>query len=283
MTDAARLSEALDWFEQAIALLIERAQALGQADEERAVAAVRWQEVGKQLTTREARVLGTEAELAAREEAVRAREHAAESRERVLSEGAAAHADLTVQLEERTSAFEREARELAAAAERLRSQEQTADERAALLDRRAFELSERGAELDQLARDLGERAAAVAAQSRDLERFAERLRERDGELRRTERDLALVKRRVAEQELAAEHAAWVLRPVAVARQSGGWTLDELQRVVSSHGRANPARLDEWQTYLRYLRDFADVDGRLSSSFDRLIADVFAAPSAAIAD
>jgi len=283
VTDAARLSEALDWFEQAIAVLDERAQLLARADGERAAASLRWQEVAKELAAREGRLTGTEAELAVRVEALAAREQAAEARDRTLGEGAAAHADLTRQLEERTSAFEREARELSAAAERLRAQEQAADERAGLLDRRALEVSERGAQLDELARDLADRAAAVAAQSRDLERFAERLRERDGELRRAEQELVTGRRLVAERALEAEHAAWVLRPVAVAHRSGGWTLEELQGFVSRHGRANPARLDEWQTYLRYLRDFADVDGRLPSSFDRLIEDVFAAPSAAIGD
>ena len=268
MADAEQLAEALDWFEDALGALKEHARALRIADEERAAAAVRWQQVGRELERRQARVESGEADLAARDQDLAAGE-------RALREAAAAHGELTRQLEARTAAFERRALELEAGLERLRSSEVAAAERAGLLDQRALDVSERAAQLDELARDLAERSEAVAAQSRDLERFAERLRQRDAELERREEELTEFRRRVTEQEIAAEHAAWVLRPVTVKKRAGTWTLPALQQLAEERAPSNPARVDEWRAYLRYLRDFADVDGRLPSSFDALIDDVFA--------
>jgi chromosome segregation ATPase len=273
VADPERLAEALDWFERAIAVLDERARALRAADEERAAAAGRWQAVGRELDTRERRLAVSETALAARESAVAAREE-------LLRDGTAAHAQLTKQLEARTGAFERKALELEAALERLRAHEQAAAERAALLDERALAVSERGAQLDELARDLATRAQEVAAQGRDLERFAERVRQRDAELARAEEAVGARERRITELEVAAENSAWMLRPLAVTHREGAWTLEALHRLVAEHGSANPIRVEEWRAYLRYLHDFADVDGRLPRSFDRLIDDVFAPPPAA---
>jgi hypothetical protein len=140
-------------------------------------------------------------------------------------------------------------------------------------------VSERGAQLDELARDLATRAQEVVAQGRDLERFAERVRQRDAELARAEEAVGARERRITELEVAAENSAWMLRPLAVTQREGAWTLEALHRLVAEHGTANPIRAEEWRAYLRYLHDFADVDGRLPRSFDHLIDDVFAPPPA----
>jgi len=267
VADAERLAEALDWFEDALGVLKDHARALRAADEDRAAAAIRWQQVGRDLERRADRVEADEAALAVREQEVSARE-------RGILEATAAHGELTKQLEARTAAFERRALEFEASLERLRAAEAAVAERAALLDQRALDVSDRAAQLDELARNLSERSEAVTAQGRDLERFAERIRQRDAELDRRDEELTEFRRRVTEQEIAAEHAAWVLRPVAVKKRSGTWTLPALKQLAEENAPANPARVDEWRAYLRYLRDFADVDGRLPSSFDSLIEDVF---------
>ncbi|MGI8421023.1 MAG: hypothetical protein ACR2MU_01990, partial [Gaiellaceae bacterium] len=67
-----------------------------------------------------------------------------------------------------------------------------------------------------------------------------------------------------------EPAATQLQP-----RRDGYNLHELEHAVAEAGAAQPDRLDEWQSYLFFLRDHADLDGRLPRSFDALIEDVFA--------
>jgi capsular polysaccharide biosynthesis protein len=63
-------------------------------------------------------------------------------------------------------------------------------------------------------------------------------------------------------------------PVPVAGD-GAWTLPRLERLVDHHGPEFPLeRVDEWRYYLIYLRDYAEVDGRLSDAFDGLVLDTF---------
>ena len=50
---------------------------------------------------------------------------------------------------------------------------------------------------------------------------------------------------------------------------------ELERLVEKHGAENPDRLEEWSSYLYFLRDHAGSDGELPDAFDWLLADVFA--------
>jgi hypothetical protein len=69
-------------------------------------------------------------------------------------------------------------------------------------------------------------------------------------------------------------------PVSVERRiaampSAGLGLTDLERLVADHGLEHPDRVDEWNSYLFFLRDHADVDGNLPRSFDDLIQDVFA--------
>jgi len=52
-------------------------------------------------------------------------------------------------------------------------------------------------------------------------------------------------------------------------------MPRLEQLVRDHGERFPDRRDEWQSYLFYLRDFADASGRLPSSFDALLDEVFA--------
>jgi hypothetical protein len=61
------------------------------------------------------------------------------------------------------------------------------------------------------------------------------------------------------------------RPSASPRYS----LLELASLVEERAPEFRERLDEWQAYLFHLREFADTTGALPSSFNGLVADVFA--------
>jgi hypothetical protein len=54
----------------------------------------------------------------------------------------------------------------------------------------------------------------------------------------------------------------------------GRGLGDLQRLVAGAHDATPEQIEEWQTYLVYLREYADVSGDLPSSMDWLIEDIF---------
>jgi hypothetical protein len=44
--------------------------------------------------------------------------------------------------------------------------------------------------------------------------------------------------------------------------------------VEARGAAHPDRLDEWQSTIYFLRDYADYDGAVPASFDWLIEETF---------
>ena len=48
-----------------------------------------------------------------------------------------------------------------------------------------------------------------------------------------------------------------------------------ERRVRERGADFPDRLEDWNTYLFFLRDHATIDGSLPSTFDGLIVEVFA--------
>jgi cellulose synthase/poly-beta-1,6-N-acetylglucosamine synthase-like glycosyltransferase len=53
-----------------------------------------------------------------------------------------------------------------------------------------------------------------------------------------------------------------------------YTLTCLEFLVQQRSDEFAERADEWRTYLFYLRNYADVDGRLPESFDHLVSEVF---------
>jgi hypothetical protein len=63
--------------------------------------------------------------------------------------------------------------------------------------------------------------------------------------------------------------------IAPAGADGGWTLDALDALVDANAGRFPEQEDEWRSYLFFLRDHADVDGRLPPHFEGLVAEVFA--------
>jgi hypothetical protein len=60
-----------------------------------------------------------------------------------------------------------------------------------------------------------------------------------------------------------------------ANGTRGFNLGELESLVDAARERFPDRVDEWQAYVFYLRDHADIDGSLPENFRPLVEDVFA--------
>jgi len=145
-------------------------------------------------------------------------------------------------------------------------------------------LRERIDEVSKRERELAKRAGELAARERQLElraeeEVAQRQRELEGSLAERQSDLEQrdAELKAREEELAAAAAAEPKpEPVAPARQrtAGGWTLQALESLVRERSHAGPEQQEEWTNYLFFLREHADADGVLPSSFDQLVNDVF---------
>lgn len=237
-----------------------------------------------------------EQELEERDTAVAVREHQADTkaeelhrRTTELEERAELLERRTAELETRTEARtaeaetrEREAREAAA----LEAEAQAAEAQAA--EARAADAGAAEAQ----AREAAEREAAErAAQEREAAERAAALREAE-EREAAERAAAeseAAERAVLEQEAAARAAQpapveAVLPGVPLYRADaapvngsarGHWNLTDLERLVEERGGEFPERIDEWASYLFFLRDYAEPDGSVPASFDWLIEDEFA--------
>jgi capsular polysaccharide biosynthesis protein len=145
------------------------------------------------------------------------------------------------------------------------------EERVAAVTKRELELARRAAEISAAERSTSERAAELAQAERDAERAAA---EREAALAEAEREAA-----EREAELAARPAA-APPPVRVAAlagdgKAGRYNLVALERAVEEHGPEFPNRLEEWSSYLFFLREYADPDGTVPASFDWLIEETFA--------
>jgi capsular polysaccharide biosynthesis protein len=57
-------------------------------------------------------------------------------------------------------------------------------------------------------------------------------------------------------------------------QTGAWNLMVLERLVNDRGEEFPDKRDEWSSYLYFLREYAEPDGTVPSSFDWLIQETF---------
>jgi hypothetical protein len=125
---------------------------------------------------------------------------------------------------------------------------------------------------------------------RDLWEREKALAQRVNEVTKRERELARHAGRLAAREREVEaRAAEARPPVPVVAESttppepaarapsaaGGWNVNELQRAVDAQRDAPPDALEQWRTYLFFLRDHAAIDGSLPSQFDSLVEDVFA--------
>lgn len=130
-------------------------------------------------------------------------------------------------------------------------------------------------------RRLKARIDAVAKRERELARRAGELAKRERELEGRAEELAAAAARPApslprEPELGPEPVREPGRPPEPELDTvrPHWNLHALESLVRERGEADPARVDEWTTYLFFLREHADHEGRLPAAFDRLVADVF---------
>jgi capsular polysaccharide biosynthesis protein len=138
-------------------------------------------------------------------------------------------------------------------------------------------LSARQRDLDQRTEVLTARERALAVRAADLNR-----RERELDERELKVAAELTEREAIEAAAAPElgpaappgPAQAPPPPAAVARSNGAWRLSELERLVESNAAAYPHRVEEWRSYLFYLRDYVDSGGRLPGHFDWLIEDTF---------
>jgi uncharacterized protein involved in exopolysaccharide biosynthesis len=61
---------------------------------------------------------------------------------------------------------------------------------------------------------------------------------------------------------------------ASAVPGGTWNIGLLERLVAERGPDFPERIEEWRTYLFFLREHASSDGALPGSFDALVEEAF---------
>jgi capsular polysaccharide biosynthesis protein len=169
-----------------------------------------------------------------------------------------------------------------AEAEALATREAALQARVAQLTRREIGLARRAAEI--AAQD-----NAAEARSRTLELREEELAEQREEAKRR---AEVVPEPVPEPvpvpvpvpepvpaPAPAREPAPVPLPVAEPllpgeEQTGAWNLMVLERLVNDRGNEFPDRREEWSSYLYFLREYAEPDGTVPSSFDWLIQETF---------
>jgi capsular polysaccharide biosynthesis protein len=141
--------------------------------------------------------------------------------------------------------------------------------------------------VDRLEQRLAARESALVARERDLQKKIDELRAAADALTEREQTLAERVAAVTRRELALARTPGVLAvapvpepvpapPAATAASNGGFNLATLERLVGEHAAAHPGRVEEWESYLFFLRDFAAPDGALPHSFDALVEDTFGA-------
>jgi capsular polysaccharide biosynthesis protein len=126
--------------------------------------------------------------------------------------------------------------------------------------------------VDAIVDRVEQRLAALAARERDLQAKIDELREAAAALDERERVLAERVAAVTKRELAlARSGRQAAEPVPA---NGGFNLATLERLVVERGRAHPEQREEWESYLFFLRDFAEPDGALPHTFDGLVEETF---------
>jgi capsular polysaccharide biosynthesis protein/chaperonin cofactor prefoldin len=222
-----------------------------------------------ELTQREIGLARRAAEVAKREQAVGAREE-----ERELAAAEAPDTGAAEELDDRAEALEARVAELtqreiglARRAAELAKREQDAKAAAADLARRAAELAKREHDAKAAAADLARRATELDAKLEEAERAVREALERKPEpLPEPVVPAALVDAQEASPGPALGADGEEAR--------GAWNLLVLERLVNDRGGDFPGKRDEWISYLYFLREYAEPDGTMPSSFDRLIQDTF---------
>jgi hypothetical protein len=159
----------------------------------------------------------------------------------------------------------------------LKRREQLLAQRVSGVSAREQALASRAGKLTAREQELEVRSRKLTTREQELEARAAKLEERAGELEATEHEFAarteesLPPPPLAVPEPIPDSAS---EPAESSRQ-GAWNLDELERMVEAVASAPPEQLQEWRTYLFYLREHARHDGALPRSLDPLISYIFA--------
>ena len=227
----------------------------------------------------------SDAGLAARAEALDARVAELTQREVSLARRAAEIAQREQELEESERvplavvpdepARQDEAAEaLAAREEALAARAGALDARVAELTQREIGLARRAAELAKRDDEVGKREGQATTRTEEL---AVRAAELEARHEAAEQAARAVPIPVPEPEPA---AAPIVAAQGLQQQNGdeeatgAWNLLVLERLVNERGVEFPERRDEWVSYLYFLREYAEPDGTVPSSFDWLIQDTF---------
>jgi capsular polysaccharide biosynthesis protein len=244
------------------------------------------EQLEERLVKRVEELADAERRLAAREASLETREREVAAKiEQLRATGAAVLLEEEQRFAERETALEQREQTLAARERELAEREQAvaaapsgefndAESEQALAERlRAVEERElaivrRGAELKLLEGKLSEAEETLG-------RRAEELSAREAEFTRTPTPPLPPAPASTPTPPAVEETAAGASSAEPAEESlSGWRLDDLERLVETHAAAHPERADEWQSYLFYLRDYADASGRVPAQFDWLIEDAF---------
>ncbi|MDQ2968341.1 MAG: hypothetical protein M3R37_08505 [Actinomycetota bacterium] len=150
-----------------------------------------------------------------------------------------------------------------------RVDEVTKRERA--MARRAGELAQREAGLEQRRQEIARREARLVERDAELGATKQQLVARAGDIAASERELEA--RAAAPPESPEPEPAPIVAPLAVTR-AGSWNINALQRAVDTQTGAAAEQVEEWTTYLFFLRGHAASDGSLPPQFDGLVEDVF---------
>jgi hypothetical protein len=121
-------------------------------------------------------------------------------------------------------------------------------------------------------RRLKARVDAVAKRERALAKRAGELAAREKQLARREEELAAASARPAPSPVVPEPEPEPV--IAPQTASAHWNINALETLVRQHAAAHPAKVEEWNTYLFFLREHAEPDGTLPRTFDDLVNDVF---------
>jgi capsular polysaccharide biosynthesis protein len=161
------------------------------------------------------------------------------------------------------------------------------DSAAQALAARETALQTRISELTQREIGLARRAAELAKQDHASQARAKELELQAAELVEAKRraEIVPVPDRVPEPAPAPEPAPIPLlaaappppeppQPLPGEEQTGAWNLMVLERLVNDRGEEFPDRREEWSSYLYFLREYAEPDGTVPSSFDWLIQETF---------
>jgi hypothetical protein len=165
-------------------------------------------------------------------------------------------------------------RMLAIQIETLLAEQTRLDRRRAELKTGEQELERRLAELKRREADYREGAARIAAK---LDRRSQELDKREADLEHRAKALDQTIRKKARahaEDTALLKVAPIEAPLELRPEEHGWDLNRLEVLVEESAVAFPGRIDEWRYYLRYLREFANVNGVLPRSFDWLVGEAF---------